>query len=49
MEVQFQEEVPDTYTVSMSRDVPLSKLLQFIEQSGGVHFKIEGKQVIVTR
>jgi transmembrane sensor len=49
MDVQYNNEIKDTYTISMSRAVPLSKLLNDLEQSGGVHFKIEGTRVIVTQ
>lgn len=49
MEVEYLDEVRDAYTVSISRNVPLSSLLNYIEQSGGVHFKIEGKKVFVSR
>jgi ferric-dicitrate binding protein FerR (iron transport regulator) len=47
VEVEYKTHPKDRYTISLSRNVPVSKLLQFLELSGGVHFKIEGKKVIV--
>jgi len=29
--------------------VPVSKLLQYMEMSGGVHFEIDGKKIIVRK
>ncbi len=49
MDVQYKDEIKDRYTISMSRAVPLSKLLKDLEQSGGVSFKIEGNKVTVSK
>lgn len=49
VEVVYQDRIADKYTVNVSRDVPVSKLFHFIETSGGVRFKIEGKKVIVKK
>ncbi len=48
-EVVFENEVKDTYTVSLSRDVPVSQLLNYLELSGGVKFKVENKKISVFR
>ncbi|NII28483.1 DUF4974 domain-containing protein [Pseudoflavitalea sp. X16] len=47
VDVSYDANVQDTYTVSLSRNVPVSKLFTYLELSGGVHFKIEGKKVTV--
>lgn len=48
-EVVFENEVKDTYTVSLSRDIPVSQLLNYLELSGGVKFKVENKKISVFR
>ena len=47
VQVEYKVHPADKYTVSLSRNVPVSKLLSFLELSGGVKFKVEGKKVIV--
>ncbi len=47
IQTQFDDPITDTYTISMSREVPISKVLEYITLSGGVQFKIQGKKVIV--
>jgi ferric-dicitrate binding protein FerR (iron transport regulator) len=47
VEVEYKVRPEDRYTVSLSRHVPVSKLLKYLELSGGVRFKIDGKKVIV--
>jgi ferric-dicitrate binding protein FerR (iron transport regulator) len=49
VELVYQDQIMDKYTVNISREVPISKLFQFIEMSGGVHFLMEGKKVIVKK
>ncbi|HTH31271.1 MAG TPA: FecR domain-containing protein [Lacibacter sp.] len=49
VELVYQDKIMDKYTVNISREVPISKLFQFIEMSGGVHFLMEGKKVIVKK
>ncbi len=47
VEIVFEDKITDTYTIDVPRDVPASKLFEFIELSGGVKFKIsEGKVVV---
>lgn len=45
----YNAEITDSYSLRISRDVPVSKLLKFIELSGGVHFKIENQRIIVNK
>lgn len=47
VDVEYKRHPEDQYTVSLSRNVPVSKLLKYLELSGGVKFKIEGKKIIV--
>ena len=47
-DVVYKAKIIDHYTVNVPRNVPASQLLRFLELSGGVHFSIEGKKVIVT-
>jgi transmembrane sensor len=49
VEVIYRERIKDHYTVDISRNVPASQLFKFIEMSGGVHFEIEGKKIIVKK
>ncbi|MBV4355718.1 FecR family protein [Pinibacter aurantiacus] len=49
VEVSFNDKIYDIYTMNISRNVPVSKLLQYMEMSGGVHFEIEGKKIIVRK
>lgn len=49
VEVAFNDKIADTYTLNISRNVPVSKLLRFMEMSGGVHFEIDGKKIIVRK
>jgi transmembrane sensor len=47
VQVEYKVHPADKYTVSLSRNVPVSKLLSYLELSGGVRFKVEGKKIIV--
>ena len=47
VEVEYKVHPTDGYTISLSRNVPVSKLLKYLELSGGVKFKIEGKKIVV--
>jgi ferric-dicitrate binding protein FerR (iron transport regulator) len=47
IDVEYQKKVNVHFGGSMSRQVNASKLLDKLEMTGDVHFKIEGKKVIV--
>jgi len=47
VEVEYKARPEDRYTISLSRNVPVSKLLKYLELSGGVKFKVEGKKIVV--
>lgn len=45
----FQDEIPDTFHVEISRSISLSKVLEILEMTGKVHFRITGNTVTVLR
>ncbi len=49
VEVVYKEKITDRYTVTTTRDVPVSELFKYIEMSGGVHFKIEDRKITVMK
>jgi len=50
VDVQFKDKVEEeTYTASVPRNVPVSQLLQALQETSGLHFTIEGKKIIVTK
>lgn len=48
VDVEINGNIDDTYTINVDRDVPIEKLLKYIELSGGVHFKIKGQKIMVS-
>lgn len=50
VEVVYQDQLPETsFLGALSRSKNLSALLKVLESSGKIHFKIEGRRVIVMR
>lgn len=49
VEVVYKDKISDRYTVTTTRDVPVSELFKYIEMSGGVHFKIEDRTITVMK
>ena len=49
VEVEYKDQIKDRYTVNVSRDVPVSQLFQFIEMTGGVHFEIKERKIVVRK
>jgi len=49
VEVVYEDRITEHYTVSVDRSLPVSSLFTSLEQSEGVHFKIEGKKVTVVK
>ena len=45
--VRYEIKPIEGYRVKVPRAVPVSKLLQYLEAAGGVHFGIDGKTVVV--
>lgn len=48
LEVVYEGKVKEYFNGTIPRDVPLSKVLELLELTGLVHFKIEGRKVTVT-
>ncbi|MBI9069872.1 MAG: DUF4974 domain-containing protein [Salinivirgaceae bacterium] len=49
VDVVYEGDKPDNhFSGIVSRDISLSKLLEIIE-IGGIHFRIEGKKIIVLK
>ena len=49
VEPEYEGDVIQSYNVLISRSVPLSKLLSYMELAGGVHFKIDGNKILVSQ
>ena len=49
VEVEFRDEVPYQFVAKISRDVNVSAFLQKLELTNLIHFKIEGKKIIVLK
>ncbi len=47
IEVVYQGKIDQRFSLTVSRDKPISALLRNMELSGGIHFEIEGKKVTV--
>jgi len=49
VQVVYEATIKTQFVANISRNVPLSQLLQLLEATGQVHFRIEGKRVIVMK
>ncbi len=49
VEVEFRDEVPYRFVAKISRDVNVSAFLEKLELTNLIHFKIEGKKIIVMK
>ncbi|MBS0028181.1 FecR family protein [Chitinophaga sp. 22321] len=49
LELVYEDTISYKYTLNILQNVPVSKLLKFIELSGGVHFVIDGKKIIISQ
>lgn len=47
LDVKFQDPVDKHLNATIKRDVPLSKVLHYLEQTGDMHFKLEGRKLLV--
>lgn len=47
VEVEYEGKINKTFAGTISRNVTASNIFKILEATGGVHFKIEGKKVIV--
>ncbi|SFD78084.1 FecR family protein [Chitinophaga sp. CF118] len=48
-EIVYKSEVSQHFMGSVPRNVPVSKLLTMLELTGRLHFKIDGRKIIVTQ
>jgi transmembrane sensor len=49
VDVRYQSEIPASFVAKISRDVKVSELLNILELTNLVHFKIEGNKITVMR
>jgi transmembrane sensor len=49
VQVEFRDPVDKHLNGTIKRNVPLSKVLHYLEETGEVHFKLEGSKVIVLK
>jgi transmembrane sensor len=49
IEVVYQDEIPEVFVANISRDVPISRVLNLLEMTKQVQFTIEGKRVVVMK
>jgi transmembrane sensor len=48
IDLEYEKPVTETFYVKTSRNTPLSTVLRILETTGGVHFAIDGKMIIVS-
>ncbi len=48
-DVVYENKPADHFNVELSRNVPVSKMLRFLELTNRVHFKIENKKIVVSK
>ena len=48
-EIVFKEPVSGHYTLSVMRQMPINQILEALEFAGGVHFKMEGRTIVVSQ
>ncbi len=49
VDVEYKDNIPYRFVAKISRDVNVSQFLERLELTNLVHFKIEGKKIIVTK
>ena len=49
IDVVYQADVKDLFVAKIPRDVPVSQLLNLLEMTNLVHFKIEGRKITVIK
>ncbi|MBS1597441.1 MAG: FecR family protein [Bacteroidetes bacterium] len=47
VDVSYEGDIPDHFNATIPRNVSVSKLFEILELTGHIHFKIDGKKVIV--
>jgi len=49
VDVVYEADIPQGFFANIPRDMPISKLLNLLELTDYVHFKIEGRKITVTK
>jgi hypothetical protein len=49
VDIVFDDNIDKHITGTLPKNVPISTLLKVMEESGGIHFTINGKKVSVSR
>jgi ferric-dicitrate binding protein FerR (iron transport regulator) len=47
LDVIYTKEIKEKFHVEMTRNTNLSNVFKILEETGGVHFKIDGKKIVV--
>ncbi|HVY75196.1 MAG TPA: FecR domain-containing protein [Puia sp.] len=47
VEIVYHGKIHEHFTANIERNVPVSQLLRLLENTGGVHFQVDGKKIIV--
>src|SRR5581483_7319365 len=48
-EVVYKDQIKEEFVARIPRDVPVSKVLKYLEATGQVHFGIDGNKIIVMK
>ena len=47
VDIVYNGKINEHFTATIERNVPVSQLLRLLEKTGGVHFQVNGKKIIV--
>ena len=47
VDIQYKGQIQNHFNATIERNVPVSKLLKLLEETGGVHFSVQDKTIIV--
>jgi len=48
-DLEFNDNVDGHYTLTLTQEAPIDQVLQVLEFSGGVHFKVDGRKIVVSQ
>jgi ferric-dicitrate binding protein FerR (iron transport regulator) len=48
-DVEFKDQVDGHYTLTLTQQATIDQVLQVLEFSGGVHFEMEGRKIVVSQ
>jgi hypothetical protein len=49
LQVEYRDPVEKHFNAVIKRNVPLSKVLHYLEETGEVHFQLNGKKLVVMK